>query len=147
MGCSIESKYFWTALYINYIGTIVNNLESTWKAQLRFWISGVARGLLCSPHALGRLVLVVTVELWDPKHGLGEDRQEAQSLNEEDGVQQEVGDVGCHSREGQHALQVVHEAAPEPEGAPVEVWKWEGEAQTGQVWVIISRCETANGSY
>lgn len=73
------------------------------------------------PHALRGLVLVVAVELRRAQHGLDEDGQEAQGLHEHGGVQEEVGDVGRHQREGQHALHVVQEVAPGPEVAPVKV--------------------------
>lgn len=73
------------------------------------------------PHALCRLVLIIAVELRCAQHGLGEDGQEAQGLHEQRRVQEEVGDVGRHQREGKHALQVVHEMSPRPEVAPVKV--------------------------
>ena len=73
------------------------------------------------PHALCGLVLIIAVELRRAQHRLGEDGQEAQALHEQRGVQEEVGDVGRRQREGQHALHVVHEAAPQPEVVPVEV--------------------------
>lgn len=76
------------------------------------------------PHALRGLVLVVALELRRAQHGLGEDRQEAQGFHEHGGVQEEVGDVGRHQREGQHALHVVQEVAPQPEVVPVEVYRW-----------------------
>lgn len=75
------------------------------------------------PHALRGLVLIIAVELRCAQHCFREDGQEAQGLHEQRGVQEEVGDVGRHQREGQHALQVVHEATPRPEVAPVKVWK------------------------
>lgn len=73
------------------------------------------------PHALCGLVLVIAVELWCAQHCFGEDGQEAQGLDEHRRVQEDVGDVGGHQREGHHALQVVQEAAPRPEVAPVKV--------------------------
>lgn len=73
------------------------------------------------PHALCRLVLIIAEELRCAQHGLSEDGQEAQGLHEQRRVQEEVGDVGRHQREGKHALQVVHEVSPRPEVAPVKV--------------------------
>lgn len=63
------------------------------------------------------------MELRRAQHGLSEDGQEAQGLHEQRRVQEEVGDVGRHQREGQHALHVVGEVAPRPEMVPVKVWK------------------------
>lgn len=63
------------------------------------------------------------MELRRAQHGLGEDSQEAQGFHEHGGVQEEVGDVGRHQREGQHALHVVQEVAPRPEVVPVKVYR------------------------
>lgn len=73
------------------------------------------------PHALCGLILIIAVELRCAQHCFREDGQEAQGLHEQRRVQEEVGDVGCHQREGQHTLHVVHEATPQPEVAPVKV--------------------------
>lgn len=78
-------------------------------------------GRWCVPHALCGLVLMVAVELRRAEHCLCENSQEAQGLHEERGVQEEVGEVGCHQGEGQHALHVVHETTPQPEITPVKV--------------------------
>ena len=73
------------------------------------------------PHALSGLVLIIAVELRSAQHCFGEHGQEAQGLHEQRRVQEDVGDVGRHDREGQHTLHIVHEAAPPPEVAPVKV--------------------------
>lgn len=75
------------------------------------------------PHALCGLVLIVAVELRRAQHCFYEDGQEAQGLHEQRRVQEEVGDVGRHQREGQHALHVVHEMTPRPEVVPVKVYR------------------------
>lgn len=77
------------------------------------------RGLV--PHALRGLVLIIAVELRRAQHGLAEDGQEAQALHEQHRVEEEVGDVGRHQREGHHALHVVGKVTPRPEVAPVKV--------------------------
>lgn len=56
-----------------------------------------------SPRPLSTVVLVVTVELRRPQHGLSEDSQEAQGLYEHRGVQQQVGDVGHQQEERFHS--------------------------------------------
>ncbi len=73
------------------------------------------------PHALRGLVLIIAVELRCAQHRFGEDGQEAQSLHKQRRVQEEVGDVGGHQREGHDALQVVHKVTPRPEVVPVKV--------------------------
>lgn len=73
------------------------------------------------PHALCGLVLIIAVELWCAQHCFSEDSQEAQGLHKQCRVQEEIGDVGRHQREGQHALQVVHEVTPRPKVVPVKV--------------------------
>lgn len=73
------------------------------------------------PHALCGLILIIAMELRCAQHCFCENGQEAQGLHEQRRVQEEVGDVGRHQREGQHALQVVHEVTPRPEVVPVEV--------------------------
>lgn len=73
------------------------------------------------PHALCGLVLIVAVELRRAQHGLAEDGQEAQGLHEQHRVEEEVGDVGRHQREGHHALHVVGKVTPRPEVVPVKV--------------------------
>lgn len=65
------------------------------------------------------------MELRRAQHGLGEDRHEAQGFHEYSRVQEDVGDVGRHQREGQNALQVVQEVAPQPEVVPVKVCRRE----------------------
>lgn len=74
-------------------------------------------------HALCGLVLVVAVELRGSQHRLSEDSQETEGLHEKHRVQEEVSGVGGYQREGQHALHVVQEATPQPEGAPVKVYE------------------------
>lgn len=73
------------------------------------------------PHAFCGFVLVVAVELRRSQHCLGEHRQEAEGLHEQHRVQEEVGGVGRHQREGQNTLKVVHKATPGPEVGPVKV--------------------------
>ncbi len=73
------------------------------------------------PHALSGLVLIIAVELRCAQHCFSEDGQEAQGLHKQRRVQEEVGDVCRHQREGQHALHVVHKVTPRPEVVPVKV--------------------------
>lgn len=74
-------------------------------------------------HALCGLVLIIAVELWCAQHCFSENSQEAQGLHEQCRVQEEVGDVGCHQREGHHALHVVRKVTPRPKVVPVKVQK------------------------
>lgn len=96
------------------------------------------------PHALCGLVLVIAVELRRSQHGLAEDGQEAQGLHEQHRVEEEVGDVGRHQREGHHALHVVGKVTPRPEVAPVKVWK---SAQQGGGGPVSSQEWTGEESH
>lgn len=80
------------------------------------------------PHALCGFVLIVAVELRRPQHCFCEDGQEAQGLHKHCRVQEEVGDVGRHQGEAQHALYVVHKVTPRPEVVPVKVYMHRNES-------------------
>lgn len=73
------------------------------------------------PHALRGLVAVVPVQLRHAQHGFRQHGQEAQRLHKQSRVDGQVGDVACHTREGQDTLHIVCEAAPVPEVTGVEV--------------------------
>ena len=73
------------------------------------------------PHPLGRLVLVVPVELWRPQEGLKEDGQEAYALHIERDVNESVGDRANHHTKRKQKLHVAAKVCPLPEVAPVKV--------------------------
>lgn len=81
---------------------------------------GTSRGTPL-PHALRGAVSVVSVQLWHAQHGFRQHGQEAQRLHKQSRVDGQVGDVACHTREGQHTLHIVCKAAPVPEMMRIKV--------------------------
>lgn len=73
------------------------------------------------PHALRRAVAIVAIELWHTQHGLGQHSQEAQCLHKQSRVDGQVGDIACHTCEGQDTLHIVCKAAPVPEMVRIKV--------------------------
>lgn len=85
------------------------------------------------PHALRGAVAVVSTQLRHTQHGLGQHSQEAQRLHKQRRVDGQVGDIACHTCEGQDTLHVVCKAAPVPEMVRVKVWGRERERETPQL--------------
>lgn len=75
-----------------------------------------------SPHAYSWFILVVAVELWCSQHGLCEHGQEADGLNVDGEVQQEVGEHPHRHGEGGHEFHIAQEVRPLPEVVKIKIW-------------------------